>query len=130
MMFSLQKLKNYLETAKNYKFKTFQKLSKEASNQKSSESKVQSELKMIQNGIFKNVKTQRLPQKDPKTKNSKISKSHVRRPQVKFFENVIQLTFQSINNGISKMSKVKKKPQNLNYKRYTHCFRKSQIMNI
>ena len=31
----------------------------------------------------KNSKTQRLPQKHPKTKNWKTSKSHVRRPQIK-----------------------------------------------
>ena len=58
---------------------------KEASNQKSSENKLYLELKNINNNIFENFKNSKWPQKHPKTKNSKNSKRHVRRPQIKKF---------------------------------------------
>ena len=54
MTFSkISKLKNFLETAKNYKFRNIPKLCKEASNQKSFENKLQLEFNNIMNDISK-----------------------------------------------------------------------------
>ena len=41
----------------------------------------------IKSTIFKHLKTKKLQQKHPKTKNSKCSKCHVRKPQIKNSEN-------------------------------------------
>ena len=58
------------KTPKNKKFKRFKMSCKEASNQKSSENKLQSELKNIKNDIFGNFKNSKITPKTPK--NQKI----------------------------------------------------------
>jgi len=55
----------------------------DASNEKSSENKLQSKLKNIKNDIFKIFKNSKMTPKKHKTKNLK---SQVRRPQIKIVQ--------------------------------------------
>ena len=74
-----QKHKYHPKTYNNQNSKYSKKSYKQASNEKSLENKLELELNNIENNIFKISKTQKLPQKNPKTYKSKIFQKGRRR---------------------------------------------------